>query len=350
MKNELNDIFAASVKLKASDVHLMPGQPPILRVDGELRAIKGAEPLREEDTQMFATEILIKQQRERFYQEKELDTSYELDDGTRFRVNFHWASGAIAIAARVLSSHIPSMDSIGMTDIAYDLLKEESGLILITGPTGSGKTTTMASMIDHINQDHGAHIVTLEDPIEYIFKSKNSIIKQREYGTDFLSFPEGLKRVLRQDPDVIMVGEMRDLDTIALTITLAETGHLVIATLHTYSGPQTIDRIVDSFPPYQQNQIRLQVSLTLRAVISQRLLPRVGGGRVAAREVLVNTNAVSNLIRENKIPQIQTVIETGSRFGMITMDRALRQLIDSGVIEEEHAKPYMNERRTYKGG
>lgn len=350
MRADINEIFAAAVKLKASDVHLVPGQAPIMRVDGELRALKGAEPLREEDTQMLATEMLVKPQRERFYQEKELDTSYQIEDGTRFRVNFHWASGYVAIAARVLSSAIPTMSSLGMTDICYELLKEESGLILITGPTGSGKTTTMASMIDHINQEEGVHIVTLEDPIEYIFKSQNSIIKQREYGTDFLSFPEGLKRVLRQDPDVIMVGEMRDLDTIALAITLAETGHLVLATLHTYSGPQTIDRIVDSFPPYQQNQIRLQVSLTLRAVISQRLLPRIGGGRVAAREIMINTNAASNLIRENKIPQLHTVIETGGKYGMITLDRALRGLIDEGVVTEEQAKMFMTDRRAQRAG
>lgn len=340
MKNNLDDILAAGIKVRASDIHLVVGQPPIVRVDGELHSLKGFEVIEETDTQGFATDMLVKPQRERFYQEKELDTSYEIDDGTRFRVNFHWAAGHICIAIRVLSSSVPSMDTLNMPPIAYDLIKEEAGLILVTGPTGSGKTTTMASMIDRINQDTGKHIVTLEDPIEYIFKSKNSIIKQREYGVDFLSFPEGLKRVLRQDPDVIMVGEMRDLETTALAITLAETGHLVFATLHTYSGPQTIDRIVDSFPPYQQNQIRLQVSLTLKAVLSQRLLPKIGGGRIAAREILINTNAASNLIRENKIPQLQTVIETGAKYGMITMDRSLREMIELGVVSEHEAQVY----------
>ena len=348
MKNSLEDILAAAVKVRASDIHLVVGQPPIVRVDGELHALKGFDSLEETDTQGFATDMLVKPQRERFYQEKELDTSYQLDDGTRFRVNFHWSSGNIAVAIRVLSAEIPGMDEIALPPVAYDLIKEEAGLILLTGPTGCGKTTTMASMIDRINQDVGKHIVTLEDPIEYIYKSKNSIIKQREYGADFLSFPEGLKRVLRQDPDVIMVGEMRDLETIALAITAAETGHLVFATLHTYSGPQTIDRIVDSFPPYQQNQIRLQVSLTLKAVISQRLLTKVGGGRIAAREVLINTNAAANLIRENKITQLQTVIETGAKYGMITLDRSLRELIEMGVVAEDEAAGYASSSRALR--
>lgn len=348
MKSSINDILLAGVKVKASDVHFAVGQPPVVRVDGDLHVLKGFETISETDTQGFTTEMLVKPQRERFYQDKELDTSHTTKDGTRYRVNFHWAGGNIGIAARVLSSEIPTMESLNMPEITYDLLNGESGLILLTGPTGCGKTTTMVSMVDRINQDHGKHIITLEDPIEYLFSSKNSIVKQREYGTDFLSFPEGLKRVLRQDPDVIMVGEMRDLETVALAITLAETGHIVFATLHTYSGPQTIDRIVDSFPPYQQNQIRLQVSLTLKAVISQRLLPRIGGGRIAAREVMINTNAASNLIRENKIAQLHTVIETGGKYGMITLDRALRDLIDEGIVAEEHAKAYITSQRSLR--
>jgi twitching motility protein PilT len=344
MKNSLDDILKSAVKVRASDVHLVVGQPPVVRVDGDLHSLKGFAALEESDTQGFATDMLVKPQRERFYQEKELDTAYEDENGTRYRVNFHWATGNVGIAIRVLSSKIPTMDELTLPAVAYDMIKEESGLILLTGPTGCGKTTTMASMIDKINLESGKHIITLEDPIEYRFESKNSIVKQREYGTDFLSFPEGLKRGLRQDPDVIMVGEMRDLETISLAITAAETGHLVFATLHTYSGPQTIDRIVDSFPPYQQNQIRLQVSLTLKAVISQRLLTKVGGGRVAAREILINTNAASNLIRENKIAQLGTVIETGGKYGMITMDRALRELIDLGVVAEDEAMIYANNR------
>ena len=345
MKQSFVEIFTAASKLKASDVHLAVGQPPIVRIDGNLQVLKGYEVLKELDTQQVATDMLVKPQRERFYQEKELDTSYEIPGGNRFRVNFSWAMGKIAIAARVLSETIPSMEEIGMPEIAYDLVNEQAGLVLITGPTGHGKTTAMASIVSRINEEQGKHIVTLEDPIEYIYKSKKSLVKQREYGSDFLSFPEGLKRVLRQDPDVVVVGEMRDLDTIALAITLAETGHLVFGTLHTYSGSQTIDRIVDSFPPYQQNQIRLQVSFTLKAVISQRLLKRIGGGRVAAREVLINTHAASNLIRENKIAQLQTVIETGGKYGMITLDHALKNLVKEGVVEKEEAEQYSRSKR-----
>ena len=340
MKGSFVEIFDKAAELKASDVHFSPGQPPIIRIDGELMVLKGFDTLTAIDTQQIATDMLVKPQRERFYQEKELDTSYEIESGNRFRVNFYWAMGDIAIAARVLSDTIPTMEDLNMPEVAYDLLDEEAGLILVTGPTGHGKTTALASMVDRINQEQGRHIVTLEDPIEYVYTSKKSLIMQREYGTDFLTFPEGLKRVLRQDPDVIMVGEMRDLETISLAITLAETGHLVLGTLHTYSGPQTIDRIVDSFPPYQQNQIRLQLSFTLKAVFSQRLLRQVNGGRIAAREVLTNTNAAANLIRENKIAQLQTVIETGAKYGMITLDNSMRHLVEEGIVTKEEAELY----------
>lgn len=336
-KNSLEDIFTSGAKVKASDIHLKVGQPPIVRVDGALHVLKGFPEIKANDMQMIATEMLIKPQYERFYKQKELDTSYEISDGTRFRVNFHWTTGTIALAARILSAEVPSMEDIGMPEVAHQMIEEEAGLILVTGPTGSGKTTSIASMVNRINEEDGKHIVTLEDPIEYIYESQNSIIKQREFGADFLSFPEALKRVLRQDPDVIVVGEMRDLETIALAISAAETGHLVFATLHTYSGAQTINRIVDSFPPYQQNQIRLQLSFTLKGVISQRLVPRIGGGRVAAREVLLNNSAAANLIRENKIPQLQTVIETGGKLGMVTMDKALKNLVKEGIVSEEEA-------------
>ena len=340
MKLSFDDIFAKGAEMGASDVHLVVGQPPLVRVDGRLAFLANMEELSETDTQAAVTELLVKPQREKFYQEKELDTAHQLKDGTRLRINFHWAMGNVGVAARIINGDIPTMEGINMPQVAYDMLNDSAGLILITGPTGSGKSTTMAAMVEAINQQSARHIITLEDPVEYIFESKKSIIKQRELGSDFLTFPEGLKRVLRQDPNVIMVGEMRDLESIQLAITLAETGHLVLATLHTYSGAQTIDRIVDSFPPYQQSQVRLQMSLTLKAVLSQRLLPRVGGGRIAVREVLVNTNAVSNLIRENKIAQLQTVIETGGKFGMIPMSRALKELVEKGLVEEEEANAY----------
>lgn len=342
MKKTVEDIFKAGAKVKASDIHLTVGQPPIVRIDGDLQVLTGYDAFKSTDIQAIATDMLVKPQQERLYQEKELDTSYQLD-GYRYRVNFHWAMGELALAARVLSSKIPTMEDLLMPEVSYDLVNQESGLVLVTGPTGHGKTTTLASMVDKINSTEGKHIVTLEDPVEYLHASKKSILKQREYGTDFLSFPEGLKRVLRQDPDVIMVGEMRDLETIGLAITLAETGHLVFATLHTYSGSQTIDRIVDSFPPYQQNQIRLQLSFTLKGVISQRLIKRKEGGRIAAREVMLNTNAAANLIRENKIAQLHTVIETGAKYGMITMDSSLRKLVDEGIVDKEEAAKHASD-------
>jgi twitching motility protein PilT len=347
MKSTFDEIFQKATEMGASDVHLVVGQPPLVRIDGKLAYLSNMDELKEVDTQAAVTELLVKPQRERFYQDKELDTAHQLPSGTRLRINFHWALGKVAVAARIINQVIPSMEDIGMPQVAFDMLSDSAGLVLITGPTGSGKSTTMASMVEKINQEHSRHIITLEDPIEYLFESKKSIVKQREYGTDFLSFPEALKRVLRQDPNVIMVGEMRDLESIALAITLAETGHLVFATLHTYSGSQTIDRIVDSFPPYQQSQIRLQLSLTLKAVLSQRLVPRIGGGRVAVREVLINTNAVSNLVRENKIAQIQTVIETGGKYGMVPMNRALKELVDQGLVDKEEAKAYDFSPRTY---
>lgn len=347
MKSTFDEIFQKGADMGASDVHLVVGQPPLVRIDGKLAYLEDTTELKETDTQQAVTELLVKPQREKFYQEKELDTAHQLKSGIRLRINFHWALGNVSIAARIINEDIPTMEAINMPQVSYDMLEDAAGLVLITGPTGSGKSTTMASMVETINQQYSRHIVTLEDPVEYLFESKKSVIKQREFGSDFLSFPEGLKRVLRQDPNVIMVGEMRDLETIGLAITLAETGHLVFATLHTYSGAQTIDRIVDSFPPYQQSQIRLQLSLTLKAVISQRLLPKIGGGRIAVREVLINTNAVGNLIRENKIPQIQTVIETGGKYGMVPMNRALKELVKEGLVDKDDAAAYDFAPRVY---
>jgi twitching motility protein PilT len=228
-----------------------------------------------------------------------------------------------------------------MPEIVYELCRLNQGLILMTGPTGCGKSTSLAAMINLINQERRANIITLEDPIEFVFQSDKSLIRQRQLGTDMLSFAEGLKHVLRQDPNVVMVGEMRDLETIATAITLAETGHLILATLHTFSAAQTIDRIIDSFPPYQQNQVRLQVSMTLAGVISQRLLPQKNSGRIAAREVLINNPAVANLIRENKVAQIKSTIQTSADEGMITMDQNLKDLYEKGLIEREVAEAHM---------
>ena len=243
--------------------------------------------------------------------------------------------------ARVITSELPSMEEIGMPQMAYEMTRSRQGLILVTGPTGCGKSTTLAAMINLINKERVANIVTLEDPIEFIFEADKSVIMQRQLGTDMSSFASALKHVLRQDPNVIMVGEMRDLETIAATLTLAETGHLVLATLHTHNAAQTIDRIVDVFPPYQQNQIRMQLSMSLNGVISQQLLPKLDGGRIAAREIMINTPAIANIIRENKIPQIKTAIQTSAGDGMVTLEQDLKRLLKDGLVDKEVVEYYL---------
>ncbi|MCX6785185.1 MAG: type IV pilus twitching motility protein PilT [Candidatus Komeilibacteria bacterium] len=337
----LNDYFQQAVAGQASDVHLVVGQPVIFRLDGELAPLASSKPLSKAETERMIMAILTTEQKQKYVTERELDLSYEIPDGSRFRINLFWERDNPGLAARVISPVIPSMEQLCLPEIAYQMIRAKQGLILVTGPTGCGKSTTLAAMLDTINQERTAHIVTLEDPIEFLHTSKKSVIVQRQLGTDMLSFKDALKHVLRQDPDVIMVGEMRDLETIAATITLAETGHLVLATLHTHSAAQTIDRIVDVFPPYQQEQVRLQLSMSLNGIITQHLLPKKGGGRVAAREILVNTSAIANIIRENKIPQIKTAIQTSADVGMMTMEQNLKQLIAQDVLDEQVASYYL---------
>jgi twitching motility protein PilT len=336
----LNELFNVATSKKASDLHLTVNRRPILRIDGQLYEIEDEPVLKPKELEKTLLEALTLEQKEKFLKNKELDFSYEVK-GARFRVNLHFEKGNTGLVARVIPPTIPTLEEIKMPEIVYDLVRLPQGLILVTGPTGHGKSTTLAAMINQINQERVCHIVTLEDPIEFLFSSDRSIIKQRELGLDMLSFAEGLKHVLRQDPNVIMVGEMRDLETIAATLTLAETGHLVLATLHTYSAAQTIDRIIDVFPPHQQPQIRLQLSMTLAGVISQRLLPKVGGGRIAAKEILINTPAVANLIRENKTAQINTVIQTNAERGMVTMEQDLKRLVQDGLLTKEVAESYL---------
>lgn len=344
----LDDLFRLAVEKKASDLHISVGKPPILRIDGVLTAVEKQTPITPRDSQDLAFSILSDAQRERFIQERELDLSYELPGLSRFRINIHWEKNNVGLVARVVSNITPTMEDVLMPEVVYKLLDEKQGLILLTGPTGCGKSTSLAAMINYINSTRSVHIITLEDPIEFLYKPKKSIIKQRQLGSDMISFAQALKHVLRQDPNVILVGEMRDLETIAATITLAETGHLVLATLHTFSAAQTVDRIIDVFPPHQQSQIRLQLSLFLKGVIAQQLLPKVGQGRIASREILINTPAVSNLIRENKIAQIKTVIQTSISDGMVTMDQDLKRLVKAGLIEKEIAKAYMFNPETLK--
>lgn len=340
----IEELFVIAAEARASDLHLIVGRPPMLRIDGELAAIANGETLTREAMESLLLSILNGGQKERFFQQRELDMSYEIPGVSRFRVNLHWEKDNMGLVARVVSSLIPSLDDLSLPPVVHELLQRPSGLILMTGPAGCGKSTTLAAMIRSINEERQDHIVTLEDPIEFIHTPIKSIIKQRQLGSDMLSFAEGLKHVLRQDPNVIMVGEMRDPETVATTITLAETGHLVLATLHTHNASQTIDRIIDIFPPYQQPQVRLQLSLSLSAVISQRLLRRRGGGRVAVREILLSNPAVANTIRENKVAQIQSIIQTHAHEGMITMDQSLHAACKAGLIDESIAWAFLEDK------
>lgn len=338
----INSLFKKATELKASDLHIIVGRPPILRIDGELKVIKDTPEITRTKIEEMVFSVLTERQKTKFIEERELDLSYEIPKFSRYRVNLHWERDNIGLVARVISNDIPKMKDLNLPPIVSDMIERTSGLLLVTGPTGCGKSTTLAAMVEQINNVRFANIITLEDPIEFIHKSNKSIIKQRQLGNDMLSFENALRHVLRQDPNVIMVGEVRDLETMSATITLAETGHLVLATLHTHSASQTIDRIIDVFPPHQQSQIRLQLSISLNGIISQQLLPKIGGGRIAAREILLNVPAVANIIRENKIPQIKSVIQTSADEGMFSMEQNIKDLLEQGLIEETTALAYLN--------
>ena len=337
----LKQIFQKGIDQKASDVHLVVNEPPIIRVNGALIKLEKLGVISQKQAEDLILSPLTDKQKENYLSQRELDIAYQLDGGERFRINLHFEKGNPGLAARIINTKIPTMEWVGMPQIVYQLSRLKQGLIIITGPTGCGKSTSLAAIIDLINSEKACNIITLEDPIEFIFTPKKSIIRQRQYGFDFLSFPNALKHILRQDPNVIMVGEMRDLETIAATITLAETGHLVLATLHTPNAAQTIDRVIDIFPPHQQDQIRMQLSMSLVGVLAQQLLPsKDNSGRVAAREIMINTPAVSNLIRENKIAQLKTVIQTSADDGMVTLEQSLKSLIKEGKIAKEVAEQY----------
>lgn len=350
---EIKNILKLAAEKGASDLHALVGYPPIFRIDGELfdvNKIVGENSfpiLTSENLSNFVSEILTEDVKKIFLEKKDLDFSYEVE-GTRYRLNFSFEKGEMKIVARVIKDEEPTLEELGLPPVVSEILNYRQGLILVTGPTGCGKSTTLAAMINHINHNRRANIVTLEDPIEFVFKPKNSVISQRQLGDDMESFASGLKHVLRQDPNVVMLGEMRDLETISTALTIAETGHLVLATLHTYSAAQTIDRIIDIFPPYQQSQAKSQLSMVLKAVISQRLLPKNGGGRIAAREILLNNSAAANLIREGKIAQINTVIETNSSIGMITLNNDVKNLYKNSLIDQETAKSYLDELNEFK--
>lgn len=334
---DLKELLKVSISQNASDLHLTENSPPILRVDGKLIPIDHALVTREELKKAIYS-ILSDTQKEKFERDRELDFSLALEGLERFRVNVHIQRGSVEAALRRIPLYVPSVEDLALPQIISDFARRPDGLVLITGPTGSGKTTTLAAMIDLINRERSCMIVSIEDPIEYVHRNKKAVIKQREVYSDTHSFAEGLKRCLRQDPDVIVVGEMRDLETISTTLTAAETGHLVLATLHTPDAAQTIERIIDVFPSHQQQQVRLQLSACLQGVVCQRLLPRAEGeGRVLVTEVLVATPAIRNLIREKSVEQIPTSIQTGSQYGMHTMDSCLRNLFEQGLITFEDA-------------
>lgn len=328
------------VKKKASDLHLQVGLPPILRVDGALLPVTGADILNEESVESLIFAILDDDQKQILLKDKEFDFSFAFGDLGRFRVNAFHERGNLAAALRLIPNEILTVEQLGLPQIVTKFAEYPRGLVLVTGPTGSGKSTSLAALINRINVEQSKHIITIEDPIEYTHKSKKSVVVQREVHYDTYSFSAALRSSLREDPDVVLIGEMRDLETIASAITIAETGHLVFATLHTNSAAQSIDRMVDVFPPHQQPQIRAQLSNILMAVCSQRLIPVIGGGRVAAAEILVATPAVRNIIREGKTHQLDAVIQTGAEFGMQSMDKQLVQLIHAGTISYDEARSF----------
>ena len=335
---DINELLTMAVQRRASDIHLKVPARPILRIHGELILLEEYPELTSELIQRMLQDITTDIQRKSFYDRWELDFSYSIADVGRFRVNACMQRGSVALALRTVPIHVTPLAQLGMPDVCRTLATKPNGMVLVTGATGSGKSTTLAGMIDHINETERRHIVTIEDPIEFLHTDKNSIIAQREIGADTTSYPEALRHVLRQDPDVILIGEMRDLETISTAITAAETGHLVLATLHTTSAPQTIDRIIDVFPPEQQGQIRLQLSVALEGVITMTLLPRAAGqGRVAAVETLIVTSAVRNLIREGKTFQISNLMQMGAQYGSQTMDQALKSLVDRRLVAPEDA-------------
>lgn len=334
---EIKEILSAAIDKNASDIILVADFPPVVRINGELKALSdSAIPAHALKEMLFS--MLTKEQQDRLDRVKDLDAPFELGDRTRFRVNIHFQKNSLAAAFRPIPFEIPSAEAMRMPKVIYDLVKEPRGLILVTGPTGSGKTTSQAIMVDIINKTKNSHIITIEDPIEFTHANKKSVVEQREIGIDTPSFPSALMYALRQNPDVILIGEMRELGTISTAITAAETGHLVISTLHTNDAVQTIDRIIDVFPPYQQNQVRMQLSLTLQGVISQQLVPRTDGtGLILATEVLRVNTAIRNIIRKGNNQEIYSMLEIGAKYGMHTMDNSLKRLVDENLITFETA-------------
>lgn len=339
-KTELERYIDIVIAEEGSDIHFSPGNQPIIRINGVLIPLVKEEKLTPEDTVAFIGEILSPDQKEEFFKEQEIDFSYSYKNKARFRGNSYFQRGKIGIALRLIPNKIQTLEELNLPPILETFVGKGQGFFLVVGPVGQGKSTTLASLIELINREQTQHIITIEDPIEYIFEEKKSMIAQREVRVDTKDFQTALRASFRQDVNVIMVGEMRGLDTISIAVTAAETGHLVFSTLHTNNAAQTIDRIIDSFPAAQQDQIRLQLAASLTGIFSQRLIPRISGGLIPAYELLINNNAVSNLIREKRSHEINTVIETGSEDGMIDMNRSLAELVRKGEITVENAFRY----------
>jgi len=335
---ELVEILKTAVQTGASDIHMVIGKPPMMRLNGEIAEIPGFSKLTPDESKRLIYSILYEEQRAKFEEHWELDCSFAISGFARFRVNVLLQKNGVEAVMRVICSKIPTPEQLRLPQAVVNFSDLPRGLVLVTGPTGSGKSTTLASVMELINQKMTGHILTVEDPIEFVYESKKAIFRQREIGQNTKSFNAALKSALRQDPDVILVGEMRDLETISLAITAAETGHLCFGTLHTQDCPSTIDRIIDVFPPHQQAQIRVQLAVTLQGVVSQILLPRKDGeGRIAAREIMIMTPAISNLIREGKTHMIYGAIDTGAKFGMVPMDKSLADLCKQGLIDPAEA-------------
>jgi twitching motility protein PilT len=328
------------IRKRASDLHVQVGLPPMLRIDGSLVPVPGYEALTEEQIEQLVFAILDDDQKQILLKDKEFDFSFAFGDLGRFRVNSFHERGNLAAALRLIPNEIKTISELGLPVVVNNFAKYPRGLVLVTGPTGSGKSTTLAALVDQINTEKSHHIITIEDPIEFTHKSKKSVVVQREVHYDTYSFSAALRSSLRQDPDVVLIGEMRDLETISAAITIAETGHLVFATLHTNSASQSIDRMIDVFPPHQQPQIRAQLANILMAICSQRLIPAIGSGRIAAAEILTATPAVRNIIREGKTHQLDAVIQTGGDVGMQSMDKTLVGLVQAGTVTFDEARNY----------
>ncbi|GJM43903.1 MAG: twitching motility protein [Gemmatimonadota bacterium] len=333
MAVQIDSLLKGMIQFDASDLHLKVGSPPGYRIAGEIQPLKNIEKMSPSETLNLAQQVLSEEQFREFDASGDFDCAYSIPGVARYRLNVMKQRGSVSLVFRKIPVEIPNIDDLGLPMVCRDLAMKPRGLVLVTGPTGSGKSTSLAAMIDFRNSNERGHILTMEDPVEFVHNDKMSFVNQREIGSDTETFTSALKRALRQDPDVILVGEMRDLETISMGITAAETGHLVFGTLHTTGATQTVDRIIDVFPPDQQQQIRVQLAETLQGVISQVLVPKIGGGRVAAHEIMLGTDAIKACIREGKTTQMQNVLQTGSKVGMQLLDNTLVKLVQAGTIE-----------------